>query len=126
MKALFRSSIEKPGEPLKTVILPVIAEITSEITVTGTLFFGIVKEGTSPTKTIEIRSATGVLPKIETARFDDGLANPKSEADVQVDRGRITVKLTKAPKGYHQWNLVVITDNKDRPVIKIPVYAMGG
>jgi len=108
------------------VEIPVAAKVVGEIEVYPSMFFfGLVKQGETPTAGITI-STTGTaslkIKSIEPPRsFISTELIPVSEGREY----RLTAGLGKdAPKGTLKEKITIYTDNPDQPKIEVPVYGL--
>ena len=111
-----------PKEP--AVEIPVAAEVIGDIEFFPSQFFlGLLKKGQVASKTITISTTAKERLKIKKIDSPADYITVKSKADGQKYTVTATLKNT-APLGLIKGEVVIHTNSKDQPEIKIPVYAL--
>jgi len=111
-----------PKEPV--VEIPVAAEVVGDIeTFPNQFFLGLLKKGQGAGKTITLSTTAKERLKIKKIVSPFDYITVKSETDGK--QYVITATLNKtAPLGLIKGEVVIHTNNKDQPEIKIPLYAL--
>ena len=129
----FRSKLtihsNHPKEPV--VEIPVSAEVIGDIeTFPNQFFLGLLKKGQTVSKTITLSTTSDEPLKIEKIDSPFDYITVKSETDGP-DGSRAGKKYTitatlkdTAPLGLIKGEVVIHTNNKDQPEIKVPLYAL--
>ena len=113
-----------PKEP--AVEIPVTAQVVGDVEVFPNQFFlGVLKKGHTASRTIVVSSVGTEALKIKKIDSPFDSVTVKSEAATKGKKYNVTASLkTTAPVGLIKGEVVIHTNNKDQPEIKVPLYAL--